>query len=197
VAIAGQHWERAVLATSAADAIPLVERAVPELATKLAAFSRAPVALVYLGVAEAALPDAARDGFGLLVAKGEDPRVLGVVFESTVWPDRAPAGHALLRCIYGGGRDPAAMQLGDAELIEQACRDVARVLGGEPVTPSHASVIRWSHGLAQYAVGHRDRVREASAVARRAHVVLAGADYRGAGLNDLAKDAAQVVTACA
>jgi len=197
VAIAGQHWERAVLATSAADAIPLVERAVPELATKLAAFSRAPVALVYLGVAEAALPDAAHDGFGLLVAKGEDPRVLGVVFESTVWPDRAPAGHALLRCIYGGGRDPAAMQLGDAELIDQACRDVARVLGGEPVTPSHASVIRWSHGLAQYAVGHRDRVREASAVARRAHVVLAGADYRGAGLNDLAKDAAQVVTACA
>ena len=197
VMIAGQRWDRAVLAIAAADAIPLVERDVPELATKLAAFARAPVALVYLGMPEAALPEPARDGFGLLVAKGEDPRVLGVVFESTVWPDRAPAGHALVRCIYGGGRDPAVTQLGDAELIDQACRDVARVLGGEPVVPSHASVIRWPHGLAQYAVGHRDRVREATAVARRAHVVLAGADYRGAGLNDLAKDAAQVVSACA
>jgi len=199
VALAGQHWDRAVLAVSAADAIPLVERALPELATKLAPFTRAPAALVYLGVPEAALPEAARDGFGALVAKGEDPRVLGVVFESTVWPDRAPAGHALLRCIYGGARDPsAATQLGDAELLEQARHDVARVLGGGDLEapPTHASVIRWPHGLAQYAVGHRDRVREASAVARQSHLMLAGADYRGAGLNDLVRDALHLVNLC-
>ena len=72
-------------------------------------FTRAPVALVYLGVAETALPPAALDGFGLLVAKDEDLRVLGIVFESTVWPDRAPAGHVLLRCVFGGARDPAAV----------------------------------------------------------------------------------------
>ena len=198
VALAGQRWDRAVLAVSAADAIPLVEGTLPELATKLSPFSRAPVALVYLGMPESAIPDAARDGFGALVAKGEEPRVLGVVFESTVWPDRAPAGHALVRCIYGGARDPAAAtELGDAELIDQARRDVARVLGGaDTLQPTHASVLRWPHGLAQYAVGHRDRVREASAVARHAHIVLAGADYRGAGLNDLTRDALHLVNLC-
>ncbi len=189
VVIAGQRWDRAVLAVPAADAIPLVERALPELATKLASFTRAPVALVYLGIAEAALPPDALDAFGLLVAKGEDLRVLGVVFESTVWPDRAPAGHVLLRCVYGGARDPAAASLGDAELVAHACRDVARALGlDSPLRPTHSSVVRWMHGIAQYGLGHRDRVREATAVARQAHLSLAGADYRGAGINDLCAD---------
>ena len=45
--------------------------AMPELATRLAAFRRAPVALVYLGYPARAVPRAA-DGFGFLVAQGED-----------------------------------------------------------------------------------------------------------------------------
>jgi protoporphyrinogen/coproporphyrinogen III oxidase len=113
-----------------------------------------------------------------------------VVFESTVWPDRAPAGHALLRCIFGGSRDRAAASLSDAELVEHACRDVARAFGGPAeLQPAHASVIRWPAGLAQYPVGHRDRVREAAALALAAKISLAGADYRGAGVNDLCSTA--------
>jgi protoporphyrinogen/coproporphyrinogen III oxidase len=191
IVVAGQRWDRAVLAVAAADAVPLVERSVPELAAKLAPFTRAPIALVYLGVAATDLPAAALDGFGMLVAAGEDMRVLGVVFESTVWPDRAPAGHALLRCIFGGGRDPdAATRLDDGELIATARRDVARAFGmsAPTIATTHASVIRWPHALAQYPVGHRERVREAEAVARSANLALAGADYRGPGINDLLAD---------
>ena len=62
--------------------------------------------------------------------------------------------------------------------------------GGAPV---HASVIRWSRGVAQYAVGHRDLVREAVTAARTHKMVLAGADYRGPGVNDLCADADLVV----
>ena len=197
VRLGGRPWDRAVLALPAIEAAPLVARGAPELAAKLAPFRRAAVAVVYLGVPENLVPRAA-DGFGFLVAKGEELRVLGVVFESTVWPNRAPPGHVLLRCIFGGGRDPEAATLPDRELIAHACRDIARAFGGAeaaPIAPSHASVARWPHGLAQYAVGHRDRVREATAVARRAKIALAGADYRGPGVNDLCADALDVVDA--
>jgi oxygen-dependent protoporphyrinogen oxidase len=189
VAIDGETWDGAVLALPAEDAVPLV--AAPELAARLAGFHRAPAAIVYLGFPEAAVPRA-RDGFGFLVAQGEDVRVLGVVFESVVWSDRAPAGHVLLRCIFGGGRDPAAFDLDDTALIAQAERDVGRVLGtsGAPV---HASVVRWRRGVAQYAVGHRDHVRAAVTAARTHRLVLAGADYRGPGVNDLCADADRVV----
>jgi len=183
------RWDGAVLAIPAEDAAALV--ASPDLANRLAAFHRAPAALVYLGYPAAAVPRAS-DGFGLLVAQGEDVRVLGVVFESTVWQDRAPEGHVLLRCIFGGGRDPEVTQLDDAALIAQAQRDIGVVLGAR-VTPTHTSVVRWKRGVAQYALGHRDRVRDASSLARGQRIVLAGADYRGPGINDLCADGATVV----
>ena len=186
VIIDGTRWDAAVLAVPAAEGAALVGDAVPELASRLAEFQRAPVALVYLGLPAAAVARAA-DGFGFLVAAGEDLRVLGVVFESTVWPDRAPPGQVLLRCIFGGGRDPEAARLPDAELVELARRDVARALGAE-AAPTHASVVRWERGIAQYRVGHRDRVRAAVALARMHRIALAGADYRGTGINDLCAD---------
>ncbi|MBA3456057.1 MAG: protoporphyrinogen oxidase [Deltaproteobacteria bacterium] len=190
VNVDGEPWDAAVLALPAQDAIALVD-AVPTLASRLAAFRRAPAAIVYLGFPEAAVPRAV-DGFGFLVAQGEDLRVLGVVFESVVWPNRAPAGQVLLRCIFGGSRDPAAATLDDATLIEQATRDVGLVLGARG-TPTHASVIHWHRGIAQYQVGHRDHVRAAVTAARTHRIALAGADYRGAGINDLCADADIVV----
>jgi oxygen-dependent protoporphyrinogen oxidase len=126
-------------------------------------------------------------GFGFLVGAGEDVRVLGCVFETTVWPDRAPAGQVLLRCIFGGGRDPGAVALSDAELIALARRDLEHVLEAK-AEPTHASVLKWPRGLAQYGVGHRDLVRAAVAAGRTQRIVLAGADYRGAGVNDLIAD---------
>jgi oxygen-dependent protoporphyrinogen oxidase len=183
------RWDGAVLAIPAEDAAGLV--AAPDFANRLAAFHRAPAAQVYLGFPAAAVPRAG-DGFGCLVAQGEDVRVLGVVFESTVWPDRAPDGHVLLRCIFGGGRDREVVKLDDAALIAQAMRDVGIVLGATG-TPSHTSVVRWQRGVAQYAVGHRERVRDAVAMARSQRIVLAGADYRGPGLNDLCADGAAIV----
>lgn len=189
VRIDGERWDGAVLAIPAEDAASLV--ATPDFANRLSAFHRAPAALVYLGFPADAVPRAA-DGFGLLVAQGEDVRVLGVVFESTVWSGRAPDGHVLLRCIFGGGRDPGVIALDDAALIAQAIRDVGVVLGAT-AAPTHTSVIRWKRGVAQYGLGHRERVRDAVTVARSQRIALAGADYRGPGLNDLCADGAAVV----
>lgn len=190
VLVDGEAWDAAVLAIAAETATGLVDK-VPALASRLAAFHRAPAAIVYLGYPTAAVPQAV-DGFGFLTALGEDLRVLGVVFESIVWPERAPQGYVLLRCIFGGGRDPEAAALDDAALIEHATADVGRVLGARG-TPAHASVIRWAHGIAQYQIGHRDHVRAAVATARTHRIALAGADYRGPGVNDLCADADVIV----
>ena len=54
--------------------------------------------------------------------------------------------------------------------------------------------MRSARGIAQYAIGHRDRVREAVATARGQRIALAGADYRGPGVNDLCADAAYVAS---
>ncbi|MBL9013156.1 MAG: protoporphyrinogen oxidase, partial [Myxococcales bacterium] len=89
VIVDGELWDGAVLAIPAQDAVGLVA-AIPELASRLGGFRRAPTQLVYLGYPEAAITEAIAggaemiDGFGFLVAQGEALRVLGVVFESVV-----------------------------------------------------------------------------------------------------------------
>lgn len=190
VTIDGEAWDAAVLAIPATQAVGLVG-AVPGLASRLAGFVRAPAVIVYLGYREDQVPRAV-DGFGFLTALGEELRVLGVVFESVVWSGRAPRGHVLLRCIFGGGRDPEAADLDDAALIGHATRDVGVVLGARGA-PVHASVVRHPWGIAQYPVGHREHVRAAVTSARTHRIALAGADYRGPGLNDLCADADVIV----
>ncbi len=186
----GERYDAVVLAVPGAAAATLVAGAMPALARGLDEVHYAPVALAFLGFRKR---DVRADlgGFGFLVAAGEAPRVLGCVFESTVWPDRAPADHVLVRMIYGGARDPGAAELDDPALFAQAGADLAQVLGvrAEPV---HTSSVRWAHGIAQYPVGHADRVAAWERVAHPARLVLAGSAYHGVAVNDCIADARRV-----
>jgi oxygen-dependent protoporphyrinogen oxidase len=186
--------DAAVIATPARHAAELVATGVPELGPRLAELRRAPAAIVFLGYpAAAARARHALDGFGFLVAMGEELRLLGAVFESVVWPGRAPDDAVLIRCIFGGARDPDAARLDDDELIAHARGDLERALGitGAPI---HAAVARTADGIAPYPIGHRDRVATLDSLAGRHRLVLAGADYHGIGINDVIADARRVVT---
>lgn len=179
-----------VLAVPARIAAGMIVGA-PALADELAQLRRHPAAVVHLGYG-GPIP-AALAGFGALIADGEAPRVLGILFESTLWPGRAPEGHTLLRLIYGGGRDPSAVQLDDAALLAQAERDVATVLGVSAL-PVRRNVVRWRDGIAAMPVGHGARVAALMQAARARRLVLAGAGLRAVSVNDLCVDAARVVT---
>jgi protoporphyrinogen/coproporphyrinogen III oxidase len=175
-----------VVAALPATAVARLVPSLAEAANRLGEIERAPAAAVSLGYRRADFT-APLDGFGMLVAAGEKARVLGVVFESVLWPGRAPADHVLLRCIMGGARDPSAVALADDELVAIASADLAHTLG-ITAAPVHAFVSKWAHGIAPFRVGHRQRVLEASTLLRAHRIALAGADYRGVGLNGICLD---------
>jgi len=195
VEIDGARFDAAVLAVPAARARALIGAAVPTLAAELDGAVTAPAAVVYLGFDDDVLPPE-RDGFGFLVCAGERVRVLGVVFESTVFPGRAPFKTRLFRMIYGGGRDPEAVALDDRALLVQARSDLAGVLG-ITATPKHQSVVRWSAALAQYRVGHRARAAQWDALARAHRLVLCGAPYHGVAVNACIADGRRAAAAVA
>ncbi len=180
--------DAAVLAVPARVAAGLVVGA-PDLAARLATFTRAPAAVVHLGYGGPVA--AATEGFGTLIADGEAPRVLGIIFESSLWPGRAPAGHTLLRLIYGGQRDPDAAALDDAALLAQAERDVAAVLG-ERALPVRRGVTRWRDGIAAMPVGHAAQLEAVRRAAAPHRLVLAGAGFHGVAVNDLCADGRRV-----
>lgn len=188
-------YDVVVLATPAHVGATLCQSMSSELARALSAFPYAPIAVVYLGVNRA---DIAHDldGFGFLVAEGEDLRMLGTVFESVVYPGRAPAGQVLFRSIFGGARDPSVLELNDAELVATARRDLDRALGDlARVEPVHTHVVRWPHAIAQYNLGHVARVERAETLAGPLGIVLAGSAYHGVAVNKVVADAERVCQA--
>ncbi len=46
------------------------------------------------------------DGFGYLIPKKEGCEILGTLWDSSIFPERAPEGHVLLRSMMGGATNP-------------------------------------------------------------------------------------------
>ncbi len=93
------------------------------------------------------------DGFGMLVPPAEQRSVLGVIFNSTLFPNRAPNGHVALTAMTGGSLRPDLARLDDDTLLAYVKRDLSDLLGvsGEPV------FIRrnfWPHAIPQYNLGY-------------------------------------------
>ncbi|MBK7538568.1 MAG: protoporphyrinogen oxidase [Myxococcales bacterium] len=185
-----ESFDGVVAALPSAQLAALVP-SVAEAGRRLTEVVRAPAVVVSLGYKKSEFT-APLDGFGMLVASGEKPRVLGVVFESVLWPGRAPDDRVMLRCIFAGSRDPSAAEFDDAALVATATADIAATLG-VTAAPVHRMVTRWPQGIAAFRVGHKKRVVEAETALRSHRIALAGADFRGFGLNGLCLDTPAVV----
>ncbi len=124
------------------------------------------------------------DGFGFLVPRHENLRVLGCLWTSTMFPEQAPAERTLFRTMFGGYTDPEAVALSDEELMALVRRELHPIMGiqGEPEL---TRIYRWRRGIPQYLVGHGDILREIEAAeARHPGLFFAGNAYHGVGLND-------------
>ena len=78
------------------------------------------------------------DGFGFLVPRTEGLRVLGTVFNSSLFAGRAPEGMVCFTSFAGGATDPKFCELSDEEITETICGEVARVLGISRKIPSRS-----------------------------------------------------------
>jgi oxygen-dependent protoporphyrinogen oxidase len=127
------------------------------------------------------------DGFGLVVPGAEKRRLLACTFSSVKYPGRAPRGQVLLRAFFGGTLRSREADMPSAEVAALAHAEVAALLGirGQPefswVWPTRVA-------MAQYEVGHLDRVR---AIREREKTLpglaLAGNAFEGIGVPDCIK----------
>jgi oxygen-dependent protoporphyrinogen oxidase len=148
--------ERLVLATPASVAGVLLRDVNAAFEPVLGGIEYAPVAVVSLGYRRQDVGHSL-DGFGFLVPRSSGLRVLGSVWNSSLFPERAPAGHVLLTSFVGGATDPGAAGLFGDELAALVHREVAPLLQirAAPVF-SHARVYR--RALPQYNIGHGERL---------------------------------------
>jgi oxygen-dependent protoporphyrinogen oxidase len=121
-------------------------------------------------------------GYGFLVPAAERGRTLGVVWESALFAGRAPAGHVLVRAMIGGAREPGAVDESDESLVLRARHDIARIMGLRS-EPERVWVSRARDAIAQYSLGHAQRLAAVRAAAgRHPGLVLCGTSYEGVSM---------------
>ncbi len=98
------------------------------------------------------------EGFGMLIPKIEGFKILGTIFSSSLFPNRAPTGHLTLTSYIGGERYPDLASLPPEELVELTCADL-RVLLGVKGRPAFQHCVLYPRAIPQYNVGY-GRFRE-------------------------------------
>jgi oxygen-dependent protoporphyrinogen oxidase len=164
------------------DEIDLDLVAAERLST-LSSILHPPVAVLALGFRREQVAHAL-DGFGFLTPEVERRRVLGVIFSSSLFPDRAPAGHVMLTAFVGGTRDPDFVQADPQTLTARVLDDLRPLLGtrGEP---SFRAVQVWPKAIPQYVLGYGRFKEIADDVERRnPGLALAGTYRDGVSLGD-------------
>jgi len=180
--------EEVVVACPAWHAAPLLRSLDAGLGAEIAAIESAPVAVVCTGYAEPAVAHLPR-GFGFLVPGRERLGILGTLFDSWVFPNRAPQGRVLWRTMLGGARGRGELDRSDDDLVRRVLEVFEKLLGLR-ATPEMISVVRHPRGIPQYAVGHLERLRRIETLLERhPGLHVAGNSYRGISINACSRDA--------
>jgi protoporphyrinogen/coproporphyrinogen III oxidase len=166
-----------VVAAPAHAAAPMIAGIAPEAATALSAIPYAPVAVVASAYRRSDVAHSLA-GFGFLVPKKEQRRILGSLFSSSMFEGRAPDGTVLLTTFAGGRRNPEMAALPDADVAAAVHAELAALVGAG-AAPMWQEVVRWPKAIPQYNLGHLDRLQKIDAAEAALPGLYFCANYRG------------------
>ncbi len=178
-----EFFDAVIVGTSAQSAGALLQSCHPALAAELQAIpytSSVTVTLGYPREVRAHLPP----GFGFLVPRIEGRRMLASTFVHNKFPFRAPSDRALIRCFLANTRQEEVLELPDEEIISMVRAELRQILGLAS-EPTFTRVYKWKAAMAQYTVGHLDRLERIEKLrVQLPNLFLAGNGYRGIGVPD-------------
>lgn len=93
------------------------------------------------------------DGFGFLIPKVEQRKILGSLWSSVIFENRAPKDVHLLTTFIGGARNADLFDKSDEELFDIAFAELDEILGvhGKPI---FQQLKRWRRAIPQYNSGY-------------------------------------------
>ncbi len=181
--------EVTVIATPAHDASEILKDMAPALSGLLKEIPYPPISVVALGFKKSEIK-VETDYFGFLVAGKEKRKILGCLFDSSIFPGRAPEGHILLRCMVGGARAPELAMMDDKGLISMVLEELEGITGIK-AGPVFTRIFRYEKAIPQYILGHAKRLEEMEGILTKFKgLYLTGNAYRGVAMNDCIQNSA-------
>ncbi len=146
--------DKLVLATPAGVNADLLRLIAPAATFPSFDIEYAPVAVVSHGFHKSQVGTDLR-GFGFLIPRTENIHTLGCVWNSSLFPGRAPADHVLITSFIGGARIHRLSEQESVELVRQEVGKILRI-SGDPIVER---VTDYSYAIPQYNVGHLQRLQ--------------------------------------
>ena len=132
------------------------------------------------------------DGFGYLIPRKEGKNILGTLWDSSIFPNRAPEGHVLLRSMMGGATNPGAIDLAESEVKARVLADLKEIMGID-AEPDFVRIFRHRQAIPQYTVGHGQRLLALDErLGGTPGLFLTGNAFFGVGLNDCVNSSNQI-----
>lgn len=128
------------------------------MATSLSGIAYAPVAVVAAAYFQSQVSEILH-GFGFLVPRKEKLRILGTIWNSSLFPGRAPQDKVVMTTFLGGATDLEIVEKSRDEIAAAAHEDNADLLeiSGDPIT---SEVWKYSKALPQYNLGHHHAIEQ-------------------------------------
>ncbi len=130
------------------------------------------------------------DAFGGLIPFKENRNILGVLFTSSQFQNRAPEGGALLTTFVGGMRKPELADLKGDELFQLVKKELEITMGIKNMEPDLFRFSRHRQAIAQYGTDTEARFRSIANIEQQHKgVYLGGSIHDGIGMADRIKQA--------
>ncbi|MBX7138744.1 MAG: protoporphyrinogen oxidase [Oligoflexia bacterium] len=168
-----------LISTSGQTTAPFIKPLSSELSQLLAGLRHAPIAVLHFAVERKySLP---KNGFGVLFPSNGDYRILGVLFNSLLFPHVAPPDQQLITVCLGGIGDEEVMSLSDQDLVALARGEIRSALRIEDA--KSLGIKRWEKAIPQYEVSH-EKITAVMRTLESAYpgLIFLGADQGGVGV---------------
>lgn len=186
-------FDSVVICTPAHAAARLIENLDPQTSAELANIYYPPISVVFTAF-ESKDVQTSPDGFGFLVPGIERRRILGSLWTSSVFDNRAPADYHLFTTFLGGSRNPELCSKPEGRLLEIVIDELDSILGigGNPV---FTFVKKWEKAIPQYNIGY-DSVRRAMDGFKKNYPEISFCSnfYKGISVGDCVKNALSTMT---
>jgi oxygen-dependent protoporphyrinogen oxidase len=189
------QFDAVILALPGPAAANVLSLASRELASELGSVQYSSSITVGLGY-DAEVRRSLPPGFGFLVPRSEGKRLLAATFVHNKFPHRAPEDRALLRCFFAGTNAENVWPLADDQIVGIVRNELQQIIGLR-AAPLFARVYKWRSAMAQYGVGHLERLDRIERLRQQLPgLALAGNAYRGIGVPDCVRSGRDAAKMC-
>lgn len=186
---------KVIFATPSYVTAKLLESIDNALAHKLSQIKYSPLAVVCLGYD---LDNIKSDtnGFGYLFANKEESPILGTLWESSIFMNRAPNNKVLFRTMLGGANNTGVLSLNDIDLYKKTQASLYKIMNID-ISPEFKVIFRHQNAIPQYQLNHCELVADIeNLLSKYQGLYLVGNAYHGVALNDCVANAKELALNC-